>query len=212
MGSYFTQGLISNLTGTDNNAFKLNVPSYRQEHSLSCEVAALHMVLDYYGVGVSENELLAKLPFDTFAPRNVKDNIWGNPENGFVGNIDGRIPNGGYGVYEKPIADLASRFRQSKALAGANLSDILQEIQNGHPAIVWGSVSTGKDISWSTLDGEKIQAVLGEHTRVLYGYKGSVDNPSVVYMMDPIYGAIKMSKDNFLKNWALLDNKAVIVY
>ena len=93
-------------------SIKLNVPYHRQEHALSCEIAALKMALNFHGVLVSESELLAMLPFDA-KERRGKNNIWGDPSLGFVGDIDSAIPNGGYGVYENPMADMAKKFRKS---------------------------------------------------------------------------------------------------
>ncbi len=88
------------------------VAFHRQEHALSCEIASLKMALSYYGVDVSETQLISELPVDTPGPRQP-GNIWGDPEKGFVGNIDGTMPNSGYGVYEKPIASVAAN--RSKA-------------------------------------------------------------------------------------------------
>lgn len=190
---------------------KLNVPYHRQEHALSCEIAALKMALNFYGVKISESELLAELAYDTKLPRS-KDNIWGDPDLGFVGNINGNIPNQGYGVYEQPIADIASKFRKSKALKNGSLSNILTEVAEKHPVIVWGTLASGKDISWKTKEGKFIKAIYGEHTRVVIGFSGTVSNPKYIIFRDPIYGTITMTKKEFLKDWALLGNKAVVVY
>lgn len=193
-------------------SIRLDVPFHRQEHSLSCEIASLKMVLNYYGVEITESELLNALPFDTRLPRS-KNNVWGDPDIGFVGNIDGKNPNGGYGVYEKPIYNLAYEFgRTAVILTAQPLSAILTEVQAGHPAIVWGTLSSGRDISWTTKSGKKIHAIYGEHTRVIIGFDGSPENPSTILLMDPIYGEITMSKQKFLTNWELLNNKAVVVY
>ncbi len=189
----------------------LDMPFHRQEHALSCEIAVLKMVLDYYRVNLPESKLLEGLPFDTRESRS-KENIWGDPSLGFVGNIDGKSPNEGYGVYEQPIAQLASKYRQAKILQQATLSDILQEVVKKHPVIVWGSVNSGKDISWKTKEGKKIKAVFGEHARVVTGFSGTISNPKSILLLDPIYGARIFSKDKFLNDWALLDNKAVVVY
>ena len=191
--------------------FKLNIPFHRQEHSLSCEIATLKMALDYYKLNIPESELLEKLPFDTESRRN-KNNTWGNPNLGFVGNIDGKMPNEGYGVYEKPIAKLASRYRRARSVENATLQEILTETAKGRPVIVWGAIGSGKDISWKTSGGQEIKAVFGEHTRIISGFSGTVSNPEKVYLLDPIYGQRVMSKEKFLADWALLDNKAVVVY
>lgn len=189
----------------------LDVPFHRQEHALSCEIAALKMALNYYGVAVTESELLADLPFDERGPRG-KNNVWGDPDVGFVGDIDGKIPDGGYGVYEKPIVNLAMRYRNAKAMRAASLRDVLLEVANGRPVIVWGSLASGQDISWKTKSGRPVKAVFGEHTRLIIGFSGTVDDPKAVLMLDPIYGRIVMSKNRFLANWALLGNRAVVVY
>ena len=75
-----------------NPAIKLAVAYHRQEHGLSCEVASLLMALNYKGIEVTENELIRQLPVSDPGPRQ-KDNTWGDPNLGFVGNIDGIMPN-----------------------------------------------------------------------------------------------------------------------
>lgn len=211
-GSFFTLDLLARVLPTQEEIHQLNVPFYRQEHALSCEVASLRMVLAYYGMEVGEDSLIARLPFDTFGPRDVKKNIWGDPQRGFVGNIDGKIPHGGYGVYEDPIQKLAAVFREAKTLASPELSAVLEIVKAGHPVIVWGTLASGRDISWKTREGDEIKAVFGEHTRIVTGFRGTPENPSLIYLLDPVYGPMRMSKDKFLKNWGVLDRKAVAVF
>ena len=189
----------------------LRVPFHKQEHALSCEIAALKMALNFYGVAVSESDLLRDLPFSAKTSRG-EGNIWGDPDKGFVGNIDGKIPNGGYGVYEQPIIDLALQYREAKKMEEATLADVLNKVQGGHPVIVWGSLASGKNISWLTPEDKYIKAIYGEHTRVVIGYRGTPGDPKYILLLDPIYGRVTMSKNKFLKDWALLDNKAVVVY
>lgn len=190
---------------------RLDVPYHRQEHALSCEVATLQMVLNYRGVAVTEAELIAQLPFATREPRGP-GNTWGDPQQGFVGSLDGRMPNTGYGVYEGPIVALARGFRPAEVMTGASLTTLLELIAAGHPVIVWGTLSSGRDISWTTPDGARVTAIDGEHTRVLIGFTGPLERPRSVLLLDPIYGSMTMSRARFLANWALLGNKAVVVY
>lgn len=189
----------------------LNVPFHRQEHALSCEIAALKMALNYHGQMVSENELLRDLPFDTLSSRSP-GNVWGDPDKGFVGDIDGKSPNGGYGVYEDPIVNLALRYRDAKKMENAALFDVLTKVAGGNPVIVWGFLASGKDVSWRTKDGKYVKAVFGEHTRVVTGFSGTPANPITITLLDPIYGKIRMSAKGFEGNWARLGNKAVVVY
>ncbi|MDP3730916.1 MAG: C39 family peptidase [bacterium] len=208
---YQLQAAILPLALDKESSVKLDVPFHRQERALSCEIATLRMVLNYYGLQVSEKELLAKLPFETSSSRQP-GNVWGNPNLGFVGNINGRMPDSGYGVYEEPIALVANQYREAKALRGTTLVTILQEVVNGRPVIVWGHISSGKDISWRTTEGEYIKAIYGEHTKIITGFYGTASNPEYLILLDPIYGKVVWRTDKFLQNWASLDNRAVVVY
>lgn len=199
-------------TGATSRALtvRLNVPYHRQEHALSCEVAALQMVLNYAGVPVTENELIARLPFATREPRGA-DNVWGDPDVGFVGAIDGVSPQTGYGVYEPPLVAVAQQYRPAKALANATLHDVLVEVLQQRPVIVWGTLASGKDVSWHTSEGKPVKAIFGEHTRVVIGFSGTLENPTTIVLHDPIYGTITMARKKFEADWALLGNKAVVV-
>jgi len=193
-------------------AVKLAVPYHHQEHTLSCEVAALLMALNYKGVTVTENELIGQLPISDPGPRH-KDNTWGDPNLGFVGNINGKMPNIGYGVYEQPIYDLASKYRPARIIASGTLTDLITELSNNNPIIVWGVVvGRSKDISWKTPEGKIISAQLDEHARTLIGFTGKSDNPQLLILLDPIYGEVRLTVKDFLKNWTLLDKRAVVIY
>lgn len=182
---------------------------HRQEHSLSCEIATLKMALQTVGVNVSESELIALLPFDQ-TPKGR--GIWGDPNQGFVGNIDGKMLVDGYGVYWDPIAKLGLRYRRTEIIRGSSPPDVAQHIANGRPVIVWGNYGRPKMYSWKTVDGSPITAVNGEHTRIVTGFNGSIDNPTSFSLIDPIYGPLTWSTTKFMANWGLLGNHAVVVY
>lgn len=192
-------------------AVRLPVPYHRQEHALSCEVASLLMALEFRGVTTTESELIKELPVSDPGPRRAND-VWGDPNLGFVGNIDGRMPDGGYGVYEQPIYDLATKYRPAKILTNATLDDVIKELGNGNPIVVWGVSGVGKDISWTTPDGKAISAKMDEHARTLIGYTGDSNNPQLLILLDPIYGEIRMTVNDFMANWGKLDERAVVVY
>ena len=190
---------------------RLNVLYHHQEHNLSCEVAALLMALNYKGAKVTESELIDKLPVSDPRPRHV-GNIWGNPDVGFVGNIDGTMPDTGYGVYEQPIYNLALNYRPSRIIASGTIADLIDELVSGNPVVVWGVIGHGRDISWVTLSGKVIKAKLDEHARTLIGFSGKSNNPDHLILLDPIYGEIRLKTSDFLKNWQLMDRRAVVVY
>jgi len=193
-------------------AVRLAVAYHRQENSLSCEIASLLMALNYKGVVVTESELIQQLPISDPKPRSQK-NTWGDPDLGFVGDINGSMPNTGYGVYEQPIYDLATKYRSAKIITNAPLTDLIAELTRDNPIIVWGViVGRSRDISWETPEGKVITAKLDEHARILIGFTGNSDKPELLILLDPIYGEIRLSVKDFLKNWSLLENKAVVIY
>ncbi len=209
--SYSTEDMLASVIYTDEK-IKIPIEFQKQEHTVTCEVAALRMALNYFGARVTEDELLLRLPFDTRDAK-TKDNIWGDPNKGFVGDVNGSIFHGtGYGVYETPIRDLALSYRDAFIIDKAGLPRVLQEVNKGHPVIVWGLLSDTGPMYWKTKDGQKVTAFPGEHARVVIGYSGTATKPGHIIMMDPIYGKIRMSTSDFLSDWNKLGNKAVVVY
>ena len=185
----------------------------KQDHALSCEVATLKMALAYKGIQVSEAELIRKLGVDPTVKRSENGQlVWGNPQKAFVGNIDGRMPATGYGVYWEPIERVGSDYRPTRSLQGASVATIAQELQLGNPVIIWGYLGSGKPFSWKTPDNETIHAVYYEHTFIVNGLKGSVEKPEGFFVIDPVYGQRYWSLATFTKQWRSFGNSGVVVY
>lgn len=188
---------------------QLSVMPHHQEHSLSCEIATLKMALSVYGIDIAESEILEYLPFDA-TPKNK--NIWGDPNKGFVGNIDGKSITSGYGVYWEPLAKIGDRWRQTEILYNAEIKDLVMHLNSGHPIILWGYIGSGKKISWLTPENKEIQAIKGEHTRLLIGYMGEPQNPDKFILIDPIYGYLTWNRNTFIKQWDSFGRVALIIY
>lgn len=193
----------------------LTVPFLKQKYSLSCEIASLRMALAYKGKVIDEDYLIGLLPFDTVDPIFIDSSagkrVWGDPYKGFVGIINGKMPVTGYGVYDKPIYDIAKLYGEAELLENATLRDVINEVLLGNPIVVWGSLTDGKDISWVTPEGKEIKAIAGEHARVLVGFYGDPEKPTEILLIDPVYGHIRMSTEKFLKDWSLLGNMGVVI-
>jgi len=187
---------------------RLAVPFHRQDHKLSCEIATLVMALRYRGIDIGEQPIIDAIGVD---PTLKKNGVWGDPDVAFVGNIDGQQPGTGYGVYAAPIARVGSSYRPSRVITGVSLEELLTQVKGGNPVIVWGNASTGQRIDWKTPTGKTVRAIVGEHTRVVIGFVGSVSNPTTIITLDPLYGERRFSRDAFLADWALLGNLAVVV-
>lgn len=169
--------------------FMLDVPSYQQPYTNSCETTALRMALEHYGIVKNEMELLQKIGYNP-RDKNIEKNEWDDPQEMFVGFIDGMERNHGYGVYGKPILKAVESFGRT----GVYKTDIdptylAREIKAGHPIIIWGNTSlTEAPYTWTTPAGNTVTAFRGEHARVLIGVRGSVAHPLGFYLNDPING------------------------
>lgn len=186
----------------------LNIANDRQDQSLSCEVAALKMGLNYKGAGVSEGELLALLGVDEPL---VRGDTWGDPNIAFVGNVAGHQNTTGYGAHWDPIARIANHYRPSQAFSGWSLSDIAREIEAGNPVEIWGTTGRARRDSWLTPRGATINAWVGEHTRLVIGFTGTSDNPTRFIINDPSAGRLTWTASQFRSNWAAFGNSGVVI-
>jgi uncharacterized protein YvpB len=191
------------------SVYRLDVPYHRQEHALSCEIASLKMALAWAGLNVPESELIAALPVDN-TPR--QNGVWGNPYQAFVGDIDGRMMQSGYGVYWDPVAAVGQRYRRTEAIRNGTLPELIYHLNQKRAVVVWGYFGRGQRMDWQAPDGGLVRAVNGEHARVLIGYTGSPTDPDSLILLDPIYGELQWTVPQFLANWAAVENGAVAVY
>lgn len=187
----------------------LNVAPDHQDKALSCEAAALKMALGYHGVHVSEDDIMNTVGYD---PTIRDGSRWGDPNQAFVGNINGSQNSTGYGVYWNPIARAARSWRNAEAFSGWSVSQLAATVNAGNPVVIWGTFGRGVADSWQTPGGATIQAWKGEHTRVVIGFKGSLSNPTSFILNDPISGRISWSTSQLTANWSSFNNSGVAVY
>jgi len=208
------KGIDANLH-TYQNIF-LDVPFYRQEKSLSCEISTLRMALNYYNFGLEEYTLEEQLPFVDPFYFDHTNNIWGDPQKGFVGSITAsQSRKTGYGVLWKPIAKMAQTYMpNSYYFENGTLDLIVKELYDRHPIIVWsvyGLKGVTRDISWNTPEGEYIKAYNGEHTFVIIGFTGSLANPEHFIVVNPLSQVKKVSVKDFTDRWGLFNYSGVVV-
>ena len=190
---------------------KLEVPIYRQEKRLSCEAVDLKMALEFKGVSpISEDQMMALMGVDA-SQRN--GNTWGDPDLVYVGDVSGAQNKTGYGVHWDPVARAAQNFRaESYAFSGWSVQRLAEEITAGNPIIIWGVYGKRprKD-SWVTPEGKTVHAWVGEHSRVVVGFTGSVDNPQTFILNDSLVGQIRWSTKRLKSDWATFGNSGVVV-
>lgn len=182
---------------------------HRQEHSLSCETATLQMALGTHNIAVTEDELITHLTFD---PTPRSNGVWGDPYTGFVGSIDGRMLQTGYGVYWDSIAALGKHYAHTQVITNGSATVLAQQVAAGNPVIIWGHSGNPTGTTWQTPAGKTIQGINGEHTRVVYGFDGTVKNPTRFYLMDPDTGQHTWLTAELMSNWGSFQHSGVVVF
>jgi uncharacterized protein YvpB len=178
-------------------AVELDVPRYKQAHSLTCEASSASMVANFYRIPLSEEMISDALPRDE------------NPNLGFRGRLDG-VPGGltDYGVYAEPIREvLAANGLEATYVDG--LDGIKRALAREHPVIAWVTyrlrVEQPVEIRLST--GQEVLMVNYEHTVVVTGY-----NQEGFWVNDPFDGREYFYKStDFARAFGYLDNMALEV-
>ncbi|PGQ39297.1 hypothetical protein COA05_09775, partial [Bacillus thuringiensis] len=173
------------------------------------EVTSLAMLLQYKGVQVDKMQLASEIyrvPFE-------QNGLRGNPYEGFVGNIYTKAKPG-YGVYNKPIFDLAEKYVPEKVinLTGRDMQDIYKVISSGSP--VWVIINTtfkplaeSSFETWNTSSGE-VKITYYEHSAVVIGY-----DQNFVYVNDPLKNNPRLAvpRAEFEKAWEQMGKQAITI-
>jgi len=191
----------------------LNVPLIRQNPELryGCEVTSLTMMLQFAGVNTNKMELFMAIKKDTDPIQRAPNGDiirWGNPGDGFVGDMTGK--RAGYAVFDKPMVELVNRYLPGRAvnLTSRSFEDVLQHVAKGYPVVVW---TTGDfrlpDRPESWLHGnETITSPLDLHAVVLVGF-----DEQNVYLNDPLSGRKQhpVNRQQFIGSWKALQSRAI---
>lgn len=205
---------------TQSQSVVLGVPSYAQQHWYTCDAAAARSALAYRGVYVSEAAVYNAIGFDNTpfsGSWGDPNSIWGDPDVGRVGGIDGMTPPGhGYGAYPGPVANAIQSFgRGAEIKSGWNVSGIAQEIATGNPVMVWwvNRVWPAYEVYWKTPGGKTIRGVNSLHVQVVKGFTGTIENPTSFIVTDSGYGypSQTISTSNFISYWSWFGYTGIIV-
>lgn len=195
-------------------SYLFQVPFYRQQRSLTCEIATLRMALKGIGITVNEGELWEGLKKDP-TPRRVQNGVvtWGDPNAGFVGNPNGSMFRTGFGVYAPPIAELAKRYAESSIVHVDDPRVIDAALSKGHPIIYWTVIGNNPSVAtWNTPSGKTIRAPYYEHTRVIVGYRGTAERIEGLYVIDPLTSLSYISWNEFHERNAFFDHVGVEIF
>jgi len=173
-----------------NTFYITNFPFINQypNYPTGCESVALTTLLKYYGVKVTPDNIIKSLPKGKLPYTKNGKTYGGNPDIEFIGNP---YSLNSYGVYEKPIAAVANKYKPDiKIATGTNFNKILEIVGTGKPVMVWTSMYLAAPyISTSWIyepTGERIYWKANEHAVVIIGY-----TKDKVIIADPIGGQMK---------------------
>lgn len=186
-----------------------NFPTYSQfpNYPNGCETVALYLMLKYYGVNVSPETLVNNLKKGDGVHWENGIRYGGDPEIEFVG--DPRDAHG-YGVYQKPIINLASKYKSGMVdYTGHSLNQVLELVRSGKPVQVWVSINlknTSVCANWThKASGKTINWICNLHSVVIVGF-----NDNYVYVSDPYTGSIKKyGRTQFQKMYNLFGKRAI---
>lgn len=187
----------------------LSVPALMQFPELprGCEVTSLAMLLNFAGVPVDKLTLADEIPKVPY----LSDDIYGNPHQGFVGNMY-TYNEPGLGVYHEVIEDLANQYlpNQIDNITGDPFSSVQKKLNEGKPVwVIVGStfnyVPEDQWETWNTSDGE-IKITRRVHSVLVTGY-----DENKVYFNDPFFPDQNRSADfqEFVTSWAQFGSQAI---
>jgi len=200
-------------SGTKDDIVLLDVPIIKQNPELKygCEVTSLAMLLQYSGVKTNKMKLANELPKDNDPMKKTASGDithWGNPDQGFVGDITGK--SAGYAVYAGPLEKLMNQYLKNRTinLTRKSFDEVLEQIKKGKPVILWTTGDYKIPDRWESWKHgkEEINTPLDLHAVVLVGF-----DKEHLYINDPLTGkkALKTKKASFLKSWKALGQQAL---
>lgn len=179
--------LNSNMSNSSNS---YNFPLINQypKYQTGCESVSLTMLLNYYGVNVTVEEIIANLKKGSLPYYEDGILYGGNPELEFVGNPYSK---NSYGVYQIPIAEVANIYKSGiNVRSNFEFNEVLNIVKMGTPVMVWTSMGLSLPyISNSWIYKPTMETIYwkaNEHAVVVVGVEGNN-----VVIADPIGGKLK---------------------
>ena len=167
-----------------------NIPTINQypNYPTGCESVALTILLNYYGIDVTPDNIIAALKKGDLPYQENGVRYGGNPSLEFIGSP---YLSNSYGVYNNPLADVANIYKPGVITrSDMPFAEVLELVKENHPVIVWTSMNLALPYisdSWIYKPtSEKINWKAQEHAVVLIGY-----NDENVIISDPLIGSIR---------------------
>lgn len=199
----------------DNKGANVQVVLQNPAFPHGCEITAMTSVLNYYGIDVSKEKMVASyLPKEDFVRSNGQW-IGPNPAKKYAG--DPADENSGMYAFA-PVIEKAAKaiIKDEKAsvhvknITGASKKEILAKVNQGIPVVTWVTLdlSSPKMKNGWTLKGtdKVIKMYRNLHVVVVTGY----ENGKVI-VMDPLKGYVAHDEDKFFKNFKEMKSQAIML-
>lgn len=186
-----------------------NMITFKQypNYPTGCESVALYILLKYYQVNVSVDNIVDSLPRGK-TPYEVNGVLYGgDPNKEFLGNPRSSE---GWGIWNKGLSSVANKFKEGIIDGtGMDFNNIYNLIRDNRPVLVWTTVNlknTYEKRTWiSDSTGETITWKKGNHAVVVIGY-----NNNQIIVSDPIDGRIKyFNKQAFINIYNYMGRRAL---
>ena len=174
-----------------------------------CEITSLAEVLNYLGYQV-DKEYLAEHDLK------MLDDLDGSFNNYFIGSPWDVT---GWGCFAPAITNAANKYltsikspKKAYNITGSTLSQLLTEIQNGNPVIVWITTNLDERTLFDNIElnnGTIFKWPENEHCVVLTGY--NLNSPQTVTVADPLAGIVERTYSKFNSRYNELGKRAVVI-
>lgn len=171
-----------------------------------CEVTSLAMILNFKGIPVTKNELANTIKK---VPLQYENGLRGNPNEGFVGNME---DGPGLGVYHGRIFDLATKYAEGRVenLTGEPFEILLKEVAAENPVWVISTsnfVPVSNFVTWNTPQGQ-VEITFSMHSGVITGF-----DKDYIYVNNPYgYKNQKIARDQFIAAWEQMGSQAIVIH
>ena len=201
--------LINKKKSEENSFILAKRITYSQfpNYPTGCESVALHILLKYNEINASVEDIISRLKKGELPYQVGNKKYGGNPEIEFIGNPKSKYS---YGVYNKPLAEVANTFKSNiTSKTGVKFEDMLEIVKQGKPVLVWTTINLSKPYisqSWTYRPtGEIISWISGEHAVVVIGF-----NQNQIIISDPYTGTIRyLDKSTFESRYNYLGRRVL---
>jgi uncharacterized protein YvpB len=211
---------------TPTTSANLDVELIKQQYKLSCEASDLQMALSFFGIKKTQDELLLDFGYSQPAKILVQNGkpIWGDPELGFVGDVNGNFKVSGdgakditsltgWGTTNTVVAKAAQKYRpNSTAVKNATIEEVQKALIAGSPVIFWHQRDDAPQgtFEYTTPAGKKI-TMITNHVAVLTGFSKNADGQTIYNINDPFYGKYQLDEANLVRIWSKYNKDIVII-